>query len=236
MKEIWKEVEGSNGKYKVSNTGKVWSNISNREIGTNPDKHGYHTVSVIYKGKKNYIGIHRLIGFHFLENYEEGNEINHKDANKSNNNASNLEWVTHQQNMTHLSENGLNPRSQWCCVLSEDYKISKIYKSIHDCDRGEGIHYASVYVSCTGNQNSARGKIIRFYNNKTKTYVKTKFDNGDMLLKGKYNKEILCVETGEIFHSQQKASEKLKIDQSSISHILNGKKESANGYHLIYKT
>lgn len=67
---------------------------------------GYFQVSM-FNGKKwvkRYI--HRLVAETFL-GFREGMEINHIDGNKSNNDVSNLEWVTHRENMIHAVKNKL---------------------------------------------------------------------------------------------------------------------------------
>lgn len=54
-----------------------------------------------------HFAIHRLVALAFIPNPSNLPDINHKDGNPSNNNASNLEWVTHRQNMAHAAAMGL---------------------------------------------------------------------------------------------------------------------------------
>ena len=68
MREIWKEVRGSKGSYKVSNYGNVWSKCSNKELSNNPDSQGYVNTSVILDGERINIGRHRLVAIHFIDN------------------------------------------------------------------------------------------------------------------------------------------------------------------------
>ena len=46
MSEIWKELEGFS-KYKISNTGKIWSKSRNREMSLKPKEDGYICVGLI---------------------------------------------------------------------------------------------------------------------------------------------------------------------------------------------
>lgn len=57
-----------------------------------------------------YMLLHRLVALTFLpETFSEEKEVNHKDANKLNNDLSNLEWVTRSENLKHAySYNLLN--------------------------------------------------------------------------------------------------------------------------------
>lgn len=51
--------------------------------------------------------LHKLVAEHFLPNPKGFTEVNHKDGNRYNNCASNLEWCSHRTNMKHAYENGL---------------------------------------------------------------------------------------------------------------------------------
>lgn len=58
-------------------------------------------------GRKSYT-IHRLVCMAFnFESFFNGAQVNHKDGNKINNNADNLEWVTPKQNIHHATKTGL---------------------------------------------------------------------------------------------------------------------------------
>lgn len=59
-------------------------------------------------GNKRHMTVHRLIALTFIQNPDNLAEVNHKDGDKTNNKASNLEWMTKSQNIRHAYENGLN--------------------------------------------------------------------------------------------------------------------------------
>lgn len=119
-REIWVDVKNYEGKYKISNLGRV--KILERQVShdgitwTQPERimcHWRGTTSLydcvrLYKdgvGKK--FSVHRLVAQHFLPSWNPGLEVNHIDGNRDNNRADNLEMYTHQRNMEHAIAGGL---------------------------------------------------------------------------------------------------------------------------------
>lgn len=115
--EEWKDVKGFEGRYQVSNMGRVRS-LDRLIIGKNGNsyirkgqmlkpspnnnKKGYLKVS-LSDGNRNYthIEMQRLVALHFCEGYKPGLVVNHKDECVTNNRADNLEWCTYQYNLTY---------------------------------------------------------------------------------------------------------------------------------------
>ena len=119
-REIWVDIKNYEGKYKISNLGRVKSlerQVSHDGITwTQPERimcHWCGTTSLydcvrLYKGgvgKK--FSVHRLVAQHFLPDWNPGLEVNHIDGNRDNNRADNLEMCTHQRNMEHAIAGGL---------------------------------------------------------------------------------------------------------------------------------
>ena len=61
------------------------------------DNNGYRYISPYKDGKKLNLRIHYLVAAAFLQKPEGKEVIHHKDANKLNNNCSNLEWLTNKE-------------------------------------------------------------------------------------------------------------------------------------------
>lgn len=103
IEELWKSVDGYDGRYLVSNTGKVKTLYTNppREMYQTTTNYGYKQVVLHKNGGCKHIGVHRLVAFAFVEGYHDGLEVNHKDLDKTNNVATNLEWVTKSENQKH---------------------------------------------------------------------------------------------------------------------------------------
>jgi hypothetical protein len=95
-----------NNKYKVNQNGDVIGPRGTVLKGFIHPK-GYKHV---FLGNGDCSKVHRLVAQAFIPNPENKKEVNHIDGNKLNNHVSNLEWVTHTENMRHASKNGLyNP-------------------------------------------------------------------------------------------------------------------------------
>lgn len=105
----------------------------------------------IYKGRKDKDGylivtcngcprkIHRIVAELFIPNPENKQQVNHIDGNKSNNDVSNLEWVTGSENMKHCWKMGLT-KGKHRSVTILDKRDNKIYKfnNLHDCSKHFG--------------------------------------------------------------------------------------------------
>ena len=103
--------------YFIDENGTVWTNILHgptregstelRKVKPRPGKNKYLRVYMRHiSGKRLDRYIHRLVAIHFLEKVEGKNVVNHNDGNRSNNEVSNLEWVTTKENMQHAIEYG----------------------------------------------------------------------------------------------------------------------------------
>lgn len=121
--EIWLNVHGYAGKYRVSNYGRVLSKFAESKYGvrriTNTllrysiNQNGYYTIRlsryVNGKPEKKTRKVHRLVCQAFHYNISNKPEVNHKDCNKLNNHATNLEWATPKENANHAQMNGKRP-------------------------------------------------------------------------------------------------------------------------------
>ena len=87
--------------YEISRLGGIYKKTNQKAMSHNICRAGYHRVHLTVNGKRMCCSIHRLVAFKFVKGYFDGAEVNHKDGNKSNNYSSNLEWVTHKENMKH---------------------------------------------------------------------------------------------------------------------------------------
>lgn len=104
-----KDIEGYEGRYAVTDDGRVWSYGRNMWLKPIVEHTGYLRVS-LYSGEtpKDYTNfkVHRLVANAFHGKMQ-GLEVNHIDGDKSNNSVANLEWVTSSENKRHAWQIGL---------------------------------------------------------------------------------------------------------------------------------
>lgn len=90
MKTLWKDIEGYEGLYKISNTGEVMAlcNYRGKNHILKPQiKGNYYQVGLRKNNKRKWFLIHRLVAQSFIENPYKLPQVNHKDENKLYNNT-----------------------------------------------------------------------------------------------------------------------------------------------------
>lgn len=169
--EEWKVVNGYEGVYWISSYGRL---LSFQECLEKPfrirkpykDKLGYCKLSLYKNSKATPCWIHRLVAYAFVPNPNNYNEVDHIDGNPTNNNATNLRWVTHIENMNnpitlnrHKSMKGIpNVKLYKKVVLLplKDEKIT-IFESAK-ATKLRGYNPNNVAQVCNGSKRTHKGR------------------------------------------------------------------------------
>jgi hypothetical protein len=163
--------------YYVSDDGKVYSTSSGelKELKLIFNQ-GYMYVSLSKNSKHTYYRVHRLVGNAFVDNPnpEKYTIINHKDGNKINNHASNLEWTNMSENTKHAYLNGLaknakgeeDSQSNPIDVYNAENIFIKHYGSICECERDLNISRSTLLRLAKRGTLSRKYKIFVRYSKK----------------------------------------------------------------------
>ena len=126
----------------------------------NPSTGYYHVVLCNGNGDKNTYTIHKLVAEAFVEGYSKELIVNHKDENKANNNANNLEWCTYKYN------NEYNGKHKKSCkpVIQYDKNMNfiNVFESAREASRILKIQYKNISACCRGLRNSCGGYKWKF--------------------------------------------------------------------------
>lgn len=102
--EHWKDIDGYDGMYQVSDFGRVRSQHSGewKVLKGGKQSNGYLSVGLCKDRKCKSVTVHRLVANAFIQNRDESKtQINHINFVKTDNRVSNLEWCTAQYNMNY---------------------------------------------------------------------------------------------------------------------------------------
>ena len=169
-KEIWRDIQGYEGKYQVSNMGRVKS-LNYRQTGKERILRGigtilgYLTVNLYQDGKMKTHKVHRLVALAFLPNPYNLPQINHLDENKENNCIDNLEWVSCKENINHgtrnqrVSEKERNDPKRSKPIIGIDKVTGLIveFPSAMEASRQLDVDNSSICKCCKGKKKSCGG-------------------------------------------------------------------------------
>ena len=188
--EIWKDIEGYEGYYQISNLGRVKSlerDIVKRDgtifqcdekIKINVhDRNGYQLVKLNKNGSETMKKVHRLVAQAFIPNPDNLQQVNHIDEVKSNNRVDNLEWCDSKYNNNYGTKNQRisaaktgNPQNTALCRLNAQKNSKKvicldtgeIFESTQDAANKLGLIRQSVGKVCNGEFNRTNGYSFMF--------------------------------------------------------------------------
>ena len=155
MQEVWMPIKGFERIYDVSNFGNV-RNAKGNMLKPFPIHQGYLVVDLCRKGKKTHHRLNRLVAEAFIPNPENKTEVNHKNGNKTDNRAENLDWTSKSENMIHAYKTGLQKKGKHPIRKVLCLEDGKVYQTAGEASRFYGITPHAVTSSCQ--RLSTRGK------------------------------------------------------------------------------
>lgn len=167
MEEIFKDIEGYEGYYQISNLGRVKSlgkgnsnNSKEKILILGKDGGGYAKTTLYKDGKQKIFKVHRLVAKAFIPNPNNLPCVNHRDENKNNNCVDNLEWCTIEYNNNYGTRKAriAEKESKQVIQLSLDGKteIAK-FPSTNEVQRQLGFLQSHVSQCCNGKRKTSYG-------------------------------------------------------------------------------
>ena len=162
MDEIWRDIEGYEGLYQISNKGRVKSlyNGSERILRPGIDGYGYMFVGLYHDNIRNFFKLHRLVAQAFIPNLYNKPQVNHLDENKKNNCVDNLEWATAKENSNYGTRN--ERLSRKILQYSKSGDFIREWPSALEVERIFGIANSNIISCCKGRYKSAGGFVWKY--------------------------------------------------------------------------
>lgn len=175
--EIWKDIPGYEGRYKISNYGNVYSEYSKRNLTLGTEKGGHRTVGLrMSGGKQKVCQVHRLVAQAFIPNPDNKPFVLHKVGVNvgGTDHVSNLYWGDHTENMKDRKREGYHSKQAekklGRPVLQIDLKTKEIimeHPSIESAGRYLNKPSQNIGKVCHGERQSAYGYFWKFKYPKT---------------------------------------------------------------------
>lgn len=142
-KEKWIDIKGYEGRYQISNQGRVKSlsrefqisfekkarSVRGKILNMTPNTNGYLRVFLSKHSQVKTHYVHRLVAQHFCPQGIGQVEVNHINGDKLNNSVDNLEWCTKHENLHHAFDNNL-------CKWGEQSNLRSLTeKQVHEIRR-----------------------------------------------------------------------------------------------------
>ena len=183
--EIWRDIEGYEGLYQVSNMGRVktieriFTDSKGREYKIISQikqifktKNGYIRVKLWKNGKSKNFLVHRLVAIAFIDNPNNFRCVNHKDENKENNYVENLEWCDHKYNVNFgnhkikVSNTQKNRKDLSKPIIQIDLEgnIINQYPSIKEAARYNNLFHSNISKVLLGKNKTCGGYIWKYKN------------------------------------------------------------------------
>lgn len=180
MEEVWKPIKGYEGIYEVSSygrvrsleridtrpnprTGKAMNFTTKQRIITNRNHpKGYKTVLLRKGGSSEQFLLHRLVARAFIPNPQNLPCVNHKDEDKTNNRADNLEWCSQQYNVNYGTgvermKKSIHKKLRKFGQYDMDGNLIATFTTSSEASRQTGISRSAISLALIGRNASSGG-------------------------------------------------------------------------------
>lgn len=161
-----KPIPGYEGLYSVSDDGRVFSHIRNRELKPKIDRYGYKVVTLFKDCKSHYITVHRIVAITFVPNPFSKRCVNHINEIKTDNRVDNLEWVTVKENDNHGTRNSRmsDTKSKKPVMQILPDGTVRYFKGVKDASRQTGLNRCLIADCCKGKRKTTGNSEWRYIN------------------------------------------------------------------------
>lgn len=158
MDEEWAFISG-HPSYKISNRGRVWSDISRKFMTPTPNtKSGHLEISLKDTGSRERAYIHRLVAESFVPNTDNQPVVRHLDDDPENNHVKNLAWGTQADNVRDMYENGEGSNRR-ITLKNSSGKIER-FDSHTQAARALGVSKSAISLLKSGKNKTCKGRIL----------------------------------------------------------------------------
>jgi hypothetical protein len=260
MEEIWKDIKGFEGRYQVSNLGRVrsldWHGHKGRMLKLKINKMwGYYKLNLAHPdGYIKTVSVHRIVAIAFIPNPDNLPEVNHKDENKLNNvvcfnsdgsidtERTNLEWCTGLYNIRYGTRNERiqklvnEPRMRPVNQYDFDGELINTYPSIAEASKAIGVSTRTMTAICGKiGAHSTHGYVFRYADdNSPWVSYDPRLCRGNNERKRSIDQFDLSGNLVRSYESISKTSKETNISTRAIWSVLSHKQKTTHGFIFRY--
>lgn len=155
--EFWKDIEGFEGLYQISNVGQVKSVKSGKILKPTPNSCGYLQVKLCKDGKTKNFYVQRLTAEAFLPNEDELPQVDHINNDKTDNRVANLQWISGIEN-NRKKETGIGIPKRVQCI-----ETGEVFESVSAAAKAVNRHVSTMNIHLKGKTQTCAGKHFEYY-------------------------------------------------------------------------